>query len=139
LREVKGGTHIAPEVICTQRGEFLMAVWPTGLPRHDTTRAVRFPHGLIIYSETFEDCAARLVREQLGMSVVSVRTLKIYSYMDDSPHWHIEPLLHAEVDGAGPAPPDGVEEVVRFFARTLPPDASWSEGEFEKVFDEFFK
>lgn len=114
-----------------------MAEWPNGLPRHDSTRTVRFPHGLILYGETIEDCAARLVKDQLGMRVTSVRTLKIYSYMDDAPHWHIEPLLRVEVAGE-PNLPSGVSRIVRHKNRTLPDGSVWGPGEFEQVFDEFF-
>jgi ADP-ribose pyrophosphatase YjhB (NUDIX family) len=115
----------------------VMAEWPDGLPRHDTERVVRFPHGLILYGETIEACAERLVGAQLGMKVQSVRTLKIYSYMSEGPQWHIEPLLHVEVAGS-PNPPAGVSRILRHFDRCLPDGSVWGAGEFEKVFDEFF-
>lgn len=137
LREVVGGVHIAPECITVENGDFVMAEWPHGLPRHDSTRVVRFPHGLILYGETVEECAARLVREQLGMDVRKVDVLKIYSYMDDSPHWHIEPLLRVSVAGA-PHPSAGVSQIIRHRDRTLPEGSVWAPGEFEKVHDEFF-
>jgi len=138
LREVVGGVHIAPECITVEDGDFVMAEWPDGLPRHDAGRVVRFPHGLILYGETVEDCAARLIRDQLGMAVTKVEVLKIYSYMDDSPHWHIEPLLRVAVTGT-PAPPAGVSRIIRHRERTLPEGGVWSPGEFEKVYDEFFR
>lgn len=136
-RELVGGAHIAPECVTTQDGQFVMADWPDGLPRHDDGHTVRFPHGLMLYGETIEDCAKRLVSDQLGMKVDNVRVLNIYSYMDDAPHWHIEPLLHVEVSG-GDDLPSGVSGLVRHSDRTLPEFAVWGDGEFEKVYDEFF-
>src|ERR1039458_5567290 len=76
-REVVGGAHIAPHAITVEGDEYVMVDWHEGLPRHDKpgTHAVRFPHGLIHYGETFEQCAERLVRDQLGMQTDSVEVV----------------------------------------------------------------
>src|SRR6185437_8226631 len=80
-QELVGGVHIAPECITRAGTKFVMIEWPDGLPRHETGRTVRFPHGLMRFGETMEECAARLVTDQLGMRVDEVRVLHIDSYV----------------------------------------------------------
>ncbi len=67
-REVVGGTHISPHCITVKGDEFVLVDWAEGFPRHDKpgTRAVRFPHGLMLFGESFEYRAVRLIRDQLG-------------------------------------------------------------------------
>ena len=125
-REVKGGTHIAPQCITVEGGDYVMVDWTTGLPRHDAsgTRSVRFPHGLIHFGETFEDCARRLVSEQLGMHVENVDIIHIYSHVDETRHWHIEPLLLVAVSGT-PAPPPGAAVIRNPVGPNLPSGGKW--------------
>jgi 8-oxo-dGTP pyrophosphatase MutT (NUDIX family) len=97
--EVVGGAHIAPEIVTRHEGRFLMVEWPQGLPRHETERTTRFPHGLMRFGESLEDCAQRLVADQLGMEVSKIQLLHLDSYLDERNHWHIEPIVLAEVSG----------------------------------------
>jgi ADP-ribose pyrophosphatase YjhB (NUDIX family) len=138
LREVVGGTHIAPECITVNKGAFIMTEWPLGLPRHDKARTVRFPHGLIRVGETIEDCARRLVANQQGMNVDSVTVLDIDSYVDDAKHWHIEPLLWVEVSGV-PKLPKEASRIVSFRGHQLPEGAVWGQDSFDKAFSRFFE
>jgi 8-oxo-dGTP pyrophosphatase MutT (NUDIX family) len=135
-KEVVGGAHIAPECITRQGNEFVMVVWPNGLPRHETERTVRFPHGLMRFGETMDQCAERLVAAQLGIRVSSVRVLEIDSYVDDANHWHIEPLLLLEVTGEPHTPPEA-SHVVRFQGSELPDGAVWSEKSFKRVYAQY--
>jgi len=131
-QEVVGGTHIAPECVLKKGQTFFMTVWPTGLPRHETTRTVRFPHGLIRFGETIEICAQRLVHAQIGLKVEEVRVLKIDSYLDDKNHWHIEPILLVEASG-DPTPPDEAGGYVTFQGTALPQGAVWGQESFARL------
>ena len=86
--EVTGGAHIAPEVIAREGEHFLMTVWPQGLDRHDAHRTVRFPHGLMMFGETLEETARRLIVAQLCAELVRCRVVHVDSYVDESGHWH---------------------------------------------------
>jgi 8-oxo-dGTP pyrophosphatase MutT (NUDIX family) len=125
-REVVGGAHIAPHAITVEGSEYVMVDWQEGLPRHDKpgTRAVRFPHGLIRYGETFEKCAERLVSEQLGMRTESVQVVHIYSYLDEAPHWHIEPILLVRVSGT-PRTPEKASVIRAPIGPQLPEYGKW--------------
>lgn len=135
-REVVGGLHIAPECITREGKDFVMAVWPRGLPRHETHRTVRFPHGLMQFGEEIEDTAARLVREQLGMTVVQSRVIHIDSYLDSQNHWHLEPWVLTDVEGE-PRLPAEAESVVRFRGLELPKGALWDKESFAELLTEY--
>jgi NUDIX domain len=132
-QEVVGGCHIAPECITVSGGQFVMIEWPKGLPRHDSNRTVRFPHGLIKFGETIEQCAARLVSEQLGMAVDSTKALYIYSYVDEAQHWHIEPLLLVRVSGNPRLPPEASRTIL-VSGDTLPTGAVWGADTFKEAY-----
>jgi ADP-ribose pyrophosphatase YjhB (NUDIX family) len=132
LIEVVGGAHIAPECVTIHGGRFVMTVWPEGLPRHDDNRTVRFPHGLIHFGETIEQCARRLVKDQQGFQVDTVRVLDIDSYVDEKKHWHIEPLILVTVSGE-PQIPKAAEKIVYFGKDHLPDGAMWDEKSFAEM------
>lgn len=140
-REVVGGVHIAPHCITIENGEYVLADWRNGLPRHDQpgTRAVRFPHGLMLYGETFEESTRRLVVAQLGLTVSSSQIVHMYSYVDETPHWHLEPLLLTYVSGEA-SPPDGVKIVRHPVGPLLPEHGVWrGKPPFEDTFQQFIK
>lgn len=124
--QLVGGTHITFELI-TRKGKTLFATrWPKGLPGHDDPpNVLRFPHGLIRFGETIEDCAKRLVKDQLGMNVRSVKMAYMDSYVDDKQHWHIEPGCVVEVDGK-PRVPRAASEIVRFTLAKIPELSFWT-------------
>ena len=71
--QVDGGAHITFEMIPHSKGRFYATRWPRGLPGHDDPpNSLRFPHGLIRFGESLEECASRLVGEQLGMKVKDI-------------------------------------------------------------------
>lgn len=129
--EIVGGTHIAPEIIAWDGRKFYAVHWFHGLPRHDKLNAIRFPHGLMIWGESMEDCARRLVKEQLGMNVKSVRVLSIDSYVDKENHWHIEPEILAEVSGE-PKKPVENSKIVTFKLEDTPEMAFWKSEKFKE-------
>lgn len=133
LTEVVGGAHIAPECVTVRNGKFVMVEWPNGLPRHDKGRTVRFPHGLMCFGETTEQCAKRLIADQLGMNVDKVQVLRIDSYVDDMNHWHIEPLLLATVSGEPKLPPEA-SRIVLFEGDQIPQGAVWGEQTFKEAY-----
>jgi 8-oxo-dGTP pyrophosphatase MutT (NUDIX family) len=125
-REVVGGAHIAPHCITVNEREYILIDWVEGLPRHDSpgARAIRFPHGLMKFGESFEDCAQRLVSDQLGMKVVQMDVIYVYSYVDDASHWHLEPLMLTYVDGVSRLPANA-KEVRHPVGPSLPAGAAW--------------
>jgi ADP-ribose pyrophosphatase YjhB (NUDIX family) len=123
--EVKGGVHIAPEIVTRSGLNFYATRWPHGLPRHeDPPNTLRFPHGLLMFGETIQACATRLVKDQLGLNLISTRVLDIDSYLDEHNHWHIEPLVLAEATG-NPIIPAQASEIVTFRLDTMPELTYW--------------
>ncbi|MCH7535107.1 MAG: NUDIX domain-containing protein, partial [Bacteroidetes bacterium] len=117
--------------LITQQGDrFYMTRWPSGLPGHDDpTNTLRFPHGLMRFGESLDDCATRLVGEQLGMKVNAVEILYWDSYVDDYDHWHIESGCLVEVEGT-PKLPEKASEVVTFTIDNVPKMTFWPKSEF---------
>jgi hypothetical protein len=136
LKEVVGGMHIAPECITLHKGQFIMAIWPNGLPRHEVTRTVRFPHGLMRFGETILEAATRLVGDQLGLNVEGVRALEIDSYVDEMKHWHIEPLLLVTTSGE-PKVAAEASGVVTFQGTDLPEGSVWGRDSFQRVYSQY--
>lgn len=132
--EVVGGLHIAPECITRKGLTFYMIDWPNGLPRHETHRTVRFPHGLMRFGEGVLQCAERLVRDQLGAKVVRADVIRLDSYLDDKQHWHLEPILLVEIDGE-PKPHGEARGVVTFEGYTLPGGSVWGADSFRNLFE----
>lgn len=127
-KEVVGGMHIAPEFVTRHQGSFIMVEWPSGLPRHETERTVRFPHGLMRFGESLEKCAARLVLDQLGLTVERIKLLHMDSYVDDRNHWHLEPIVLAEVSGV-PRLHSAASTIHYFSDDELPSHSVWSSRE----------
>lgn len=125
MREVQGGAHITFELLTKQCGHFYMTRWPNGLPRHDPDKeTLRFPHGLIKFGETVEQCCTRLAYNQLGMELSSSRVINIDSYVDSANHWHIEVWC--------------VVEVVTFTRETIPSDITcWEIDELKDTIDTY--
>lgn len=139
-REVVGGAHIAPHAITIDtEGRFVLVDWYEGLPRHGKPgkRSIRFPHGLIRHGEKYEDCAARLVEAQMGLSASRCRVVHVYSYLDEANHWHMEPIILTYVTGAEEHWSD--RELVRCPARpALPEGSAWvGKPPFAETFAEF--
>lgn len=131
--EVVGGMHIAPEVVMRRDQTFLMIEWPDGLPRHDATRTVRFPHGLMRFGESAHECASRLVHEQCGMRVDRVQVIDLDSYVDDADHWHLEPLILADVSGEPDLHEKASGMVTISSADELPADGVWEREAFQEL------
>jgi len=128
--QISGGTHITFEFITKKGSKFYMTRWPNGLPRHDDPpNALRFPHGLICFGESLEQCAERLVREQLGMKAVRVRVAYWDSYVDKLNHWHIEPGCIVDVAGK-PRVPKEASKVISFDLDHLPEMTFWPRKDF---------
>lgn len=128
--QVEGGSHITFELIATDGHNFYMTRWPNGLPGHDDPENVlRFPHGLIRRTESLEECASRLVKEQLGMSVKEVRIAYWDSYLDEHDHWHVEPGCIVFVSGKPKIPPQA-SEILSFTIDDIPDMSFWSKEDF---------
>lgn len=134
--QVVGGTHITFELITKKGASFYMTRWPSGLPGHDDPpNALRFPHGLIQFGETMEECASRLVSEQLGMRVKHVEIAYLESYVDDSNHWHIEPGCIVELSGE-PKVPKLASDIISFRINDLPDMTFWTRSDFIELIKE---
>ena len=133
VTQVVGGTHITFELITKKGDTFYMTRWPNGLPGHNDPKDVlRFPHGLIQFGETLEECASRLVAEQLGMKVKHAKIAYWDSYVDDLNHWHIEPGCVVELSGQ-PRIPEAASEIVTFTIKNIPPMTFWQREEFLEI------
>lgn len=134
--QVSAGAHITFEMITISGATFHMTRWPNGLPGHeDPPNTLRFPHGLIRWGESLDDCAARLVKAQLGMRVKSVRLAYWDAYVDDLNHWHIEPGCIVDVSG-NPTLPSGASAIVKFGISSLPDMTYWPSKEFLRLVKE---
>ena len=135
--QVAGGSHITFELITKRDETFYATRWPSGLPGHDDPpNTLRFPHGLIRVGESLEECAERLVREQLGMLVRQVRMLYWDSYMDGLGHWHVEPGALVEVAGE-PDLPRAASKIETFTTHGIPDLTYWSQSDFLELVQEY--
>lgn len=133
VTQVSGGSHLTFEMITVSKGKFYMTRWPKGLPRHDDPlNTLRFPHGLIRFGESLEQCARRLVKDQLGMKVKSADIAYWDAHVDDKNHWHIEPGCIVHVTGK-PVLPKGASEIVAFDLSNIPKMTFWSKADFLEV------
>lgn len=127
-REVRGGTHISAEVIPFD-GQFLYAkYWPNGLARHDDGPTMRFVHGHVIFGETMLDCAKRLLSEQFNLTANNCKVIDIESYVDESDHWHIEPIILASINE--PNAPI-LDKLIRFEINEIPDLTFWKASELK--------
>jgi 8-oxo-dGTP pyrophosphatase MutT (NUDIX family) len=130
VTQVSGGTHITFEMITVSNGTFYMTRWPKGLPGHDDPpNTLRFPHGLIRFGESLDQCAKRLVKEQLGMGVKSADIAYWDAHVDKTNHWHIEPGCIVHVTGK-PKLPKVASEIVTFDVSDIPKMTFWSKDDF---------
>ncbi len=133
VTQIMGGTHLTFEMVTVRKAKFYMTRWPKGLPGHnDPPNALRFPHGLIRFGESLQECAERLVRDQLGMIAKSVRIAYWDSYLDKMNHWHIEPGCIVQVAGK-PKTPKQAAEIVSFDIFNLPGMTFWPKKDFRKL------
>jgi 8-oxo-dGTP pyrophosphatase MutT (NUDIX family) len=133
VTQVSGGSHVTFEMITVRNGRFYMTRWPQGLPGHDDPpNTLRFPHGLIRFGESLEQCAKRLVKEQLGMGVKSADIAYWDSHVDDMNHWHIEPGCIVHVSGK-PRLPKAAADIVVFDLSNIPKMTFWSRKDFLEV------
>ncbi len=138
-REVVGGSHIAPHCIAVKGNDYVLIDWSQGLPRHDKpgTRAIRFPHGLMRFGESFEECATRLINDQMGMVMESMNVVHVYSTVDDANHWHMEPILITRVSGE-PTAPDSARILTHPIGSSMPEGWRWiGKPRFEEVVKKF--
>ncbi|MFB8276956.1 NUDIX hydrolase [Nocardia colli] len=129
--EVAGGAHLTFDVM-THVGATLYAIRrPDGL--HDGPKnALYFPHGLIRFGETAEDCVARLLAEQAPGELLKLRTHSLVSWVEDD-HWHLCLNVLAELAEPPVALAD-VSEVVPIRPGAIPDDfAWWSAAKAEKL------
>lgn len=125
-----GGSHITFELVTKRDQTFYVTRWPSGLPGHDDPpNTLRFPHGLIRFGESLEDCAGRLVQGQLGMRVTEVRMLYWDSYLDDHNHWHVEPGALVEVAGK-PSLPKRASKIETFTVHDVLDLTFWPRSDF---------
>ena len=131
--QVPGGTHITFEVVLTMDGQYVALRRPRGIPDHEIpTHASKHPeglcyfcHGLIRYGESVEACVSRLVREQAGVGVRSIRIIDIDSHVQEKDgQWAFNPIVLASLD-ALPSVSEEITEVVVFDAPTIPTDLAW--------------
>lgn len=136
--EVPGGTHLTFEIVLRQSQKILALRRPEGL--HDGPKnALYFPHGLICFGETVDQCVERLVSEQAGMEVLGVKLYHLDSWIDEINHWHLALNVTAEVRGEPKIPKD-VSEVVSFSADNIPEEmAWWTKDDLIKLFDDLKK
>lgn len=133
--EVKGGTHLTLEVVL-ERGRNIVALRrPHGL--HDGPKnALYFPHGLMRFGETVEQCVERLVREQAGVGTVGAKVHSLDSWVDENQHWHLALNVVALIQEQ-PAPSQEVSEIIEFSRAEIPEDlAWWSPKEMAELFAE---
>ncbi|MGW4410440.1 NUDIX hydrolase [Nonomuraea sp. NPDC004702] len=121
--EVPGGAHLTFDVIL-HRGSSVFALRrPNGL--HDGPKnALYFPHGLIRFGETVDECAARLAYEQAGVRVISTRLYTMPTWVDDNNHWHICLNVVARIESA-PLPSEEVSQVVIIRGKDFPDEFAW--------------
>ena len=95
---------------------------PDGL--HDGPKnALYFPHGLIRFGETVDECVGRLVMEQAGAEVRRTHLYTMSSWVEDR-HWHLCLNVLAEIESP-PRPGDEVSEVVVVDRDHVPSDFAW--------------
>src|SRR5207302_1054683 len=97
---------------------------------------LRFPHGLMLFGETVEECAQRLIGDQLGLELKEATVLSIDSYVDEQNHWHLEPLILAEVEGT-PALPVKARQIVTFNITQQPGLTYWPDSSLRETLQQY--
>ena len=139
-KEVVGGTHIAPQCITHCGDKFIMIEFKHGLPRHDKSGPrLRFPHGLMMFGETFQACAKRLVAAQMGATVIETRIAHVYSQVDEMNHWHLEPIVLVRIESEFNLP-DDVTKAVYFEKGNMPKNGHWiCKPPFSETYSNYLK
>lgn len=109
--EVEGGAHLTFDVITRLGSELVAYRRPDGL--HDGPKnALYFPHGLIRFGETVDQCVQRLVNEQGGgVQVTSTNIYTMPSWVENN-HWHMCLNVVTTVATMPDELPSGVSEAV---------------------------
>lgn len=129
--EVKGGAHVTLEIILKKDGKYVLLRRPKGIPRHRNPGYSRsypngflyFCHDLIRYGESVEKCVRRIVRNQAGVGVKSLKIIYIESVVRGD-NWAIIPHVIAEIS-ALPKKSRDVSEVVVFGRNNVPEGLAW--------------
>jgi 8-oxo-dGTP pyrophosphatase MutT (NUDIX family) len=120
--EMAGGAHLTFDVILHQGPTLYALRRPQGL--HDGPKgALYFPHGLICFGESVDECAERLAQEQAGVGVRRTRLYTMPTWVENN-HWHLCLNVLAEVDRR-PVPFGDVSEVVEVGSSAIPGDFAW--------------
>ena len=151
--QITGGTHITFEIILKYKGKYV-ALRRASIPGHEAPLNARkdpkhhagqlfFCHNLIRYGESVEKCVKRIVREQAGVGVKSMRAVYIDAGVQKKDgQWAIVPHVIAELATLPKVGKFGneISEVVTFSKNKIPEDFAWwgkkDLQEFLKEFDQ---
>lgn len=147
--QVSGGTHITFEIILKKDNQYIALRRPKGIPEHELPSQVGkhpqgllyFCHNLIRYGESIEQCVKRVVKEQAGVEIKSVRVIEIESVVQEKDHqWAFTPYIIVELANKPKTGIYGNEitEVVEFTKENIPEDfAWWTREELKRVLEKF--
>ena len=122
--EVRGGAHLTFDVICRFQDQLVAFRRPNGL--HDGPKnALYFPHGLIRFGETVDDCVQRLLDEQGGRAVALRTDLYTMPSWVEAEHWHMCLNVVATLEDPPAEQSDGVSEMVLVGRGHPSPDFAW--------------
>ena len=143
--QIDGGTHITFEIILKKGDKYIALRRPKGIPEHELPPQAKshpkgllyFCHNLIRYGESMEDCVERIVREQAGVSVKSMKVAHIDSSVQEKDNqWSFNPTVIAELKET-PATSELITEVIEFDKNKIPEDfAWWPKEELKEFLDE---
>jgi len=133
---VKGGAHLANEVLMKRGDRVLLLRRPKGLFGANQNQWF-FAHGEFLYGETLEECSKRLVKEQAGVEATDLRTVHSWIFMG-SDHWSVILVSLAEIQGE-PRPDSEVSEWRFFGLNDLPDMAYWKPDELRRILGPFFQ
>ena len=147
-KEVPGGTHITFEIILRKGDTFIALRRPNGIPEHQLPEKAKdypagllyFCHNLIRYGESVEECVARIVKDQAGVSIKNVKVIDIDSFIQSKDRqWAFTPYVIAEIENV-PQINNQVTEVVLFDLKNIPDDfAWWTKQELKEFLEEYVR
>jgi len=133
--EVAGGAHLTFDVLLRHEQTLIAFRLPDGL--HDGPKNVLyFPHGLIRFGETVDDCVQRLADEQGGGCHVTHTDLYTMPSWVEDDHWHI--CLNVVATVAAPpsvAPPGASETVIVERGHAGTDFGWWTDDQLDGLFD----
>ncbi|MBI5803507.1 NUDIX domain-containing protein [Candidatus Pacearchaeota archaeon] len=147
-RQVDGGLHITFEIVLKKDGKYI-GLRRQSIPGHESPPnsekhlggMLFFCHNLIRYGESVEDCVKRIVKEQTGVDVRSLKIAEIDSSLQEKDdQWAFTPYVIAELSDW---PKKGlygneITEVVTFTKNNAPEDFGWwSKKELEDFLNKF--